>query len=376
MPKSYFRKTSYLHLILFLVPVILYLNTIFNDYALDDSIVITQNIYVKKGLKGIGDIFRTETFTGFFKKKKDLVQGGRYRPLSVASFAIECELWGEKPGLSHLINALLYGGLCIVLFKLLLHLIKNLNPAARNIPVAFIATLLFAVHPIHTEVVANIKGRDELFSGLFFMFSFLYLLKAHETDSVGRLFVSALFLFLALLSKENAIALIPLAILFYLMKAEKKNTHTAIIGSILLLLASSVYLLIRYKVIGGFSGGKSNELMNNPFLEARNGEKIPTILYTLLLYLKLLVIPYPLTYDYYPYHIALQSWTNPLVIASLLLNLFILFLSIYYFHKNKVISISILFYYILLLPVSNLFVNVLGICWETGYPKSRYKRNG
>ena len=104
MAEKIMDKTIIRWLILLLLPLFLYLNTINNDYALDDSIVITKNMYVQKGLKGIGEIFTTETFTGFFGQQKDLVSGSRYRPLSLATFAFEHELWGNRPGLSHLIN--------------------------------------------------------------------------------------------------------------------------------------------------------------------------------------------------------------------------------------------------------------------------------
>lgn len=358
MPESFFQKKTNLYLILFIIPVLLYLNTVTNEYALDDSIVITQNSYVKQGFKGIGKIFSTETFTGFFKKKKDLVQGGRYRPLSVASFAFEHALYGEKPGLSHIINALLYGLLCMVLFELLRHLILYLDPKARNVSVAFLAVLLFAIHPIHTEVVANIKGRDELLAGLFFLLSFLCLLKSFTNSSIYLSLATGVCFFLALLSKENAIALIPVAILLIVFRTKAWNIKALRLGFLFLIVGASSYLLIRYRVIGSFSGSVSQELMNNPFFEAHNGEKIPTILYTLLLYLKLLVFPYPLTYDYYPYHIALQTWTAPWVIISALLHLLLIIAGFYFFRKKSIISFAILFYFILLLPVSNLFVNI------------------
>jgi hypothetical protein len=112
MLKYIINQPKLLKYILFFIPFLLYINTLRNNYALDDSIVITENLYVQKGISGIKDIFSNDTFTGFFKMKKDLVQGGRYRPLSLATFAIEKSLWGNRPYLSHLINALLYSLLC------------------------------------------------------------------------------------------------------------------------------------------------------------------------------------------------------------------------------------------------------------------------
>jgi hypothetical protein len=59
------------------------------NYVLDDKIVITDNEYTKKGFAGIWDIMTTESFEGYFGEKKDLVQGNRYRPLSIVTFAVE-----------------------------------------------------------------------------------------------------------------------------------------------------------------------------------------------------------------------------------------------------------------------------------------------
>ena len=95
---------------------VLYVNTLWNQYALDDAIVITQNQFTQQGFKGIGNIMTSDVFLGFFKTEKNLVAGGRYRPLSVVTFAIEHQLFGENPGVSHFINLLLYALTGIVLF--------------------------------------------------------------------------------------------------------------------------------------------------------------------------------------------------------------------------------------------------------------------
>ena len=60
-----------------------YLNTLSFEHALDDDIVIVNNIFTEKGIKGIPDLLTKDSFHGFFKKKKNLVSGGRYRPLSL-----------------------------------------------------------------------------------------------------------------------------------------------------------------------------------------------------------------------------------------------------------------------------------------------------
>lgn len=75
---------------------------------MDDQLVIWDNIYVQKGLTGIPDIFAHDSFMGYYQTDNFLLEGGRYRPLSLATFALEIEIFGKnKPGISHFVNILL-----------------------------------------------------------------------------------------------------------------------------------------------------------------------------------------------------------------------------------------------------------------------------
>ena len=80
---------------IFLFAFLLYANAIPNGYAVDDSIVIERNEFTKKGMKGMKGIWTEDTFTGFFGGKRNLVSGGRYRPFTVAMFALENQIFGE-----------------------------------------------------------------------------------------------------------------------------------------------------------------------------------------------------------------------------------------------------------------------------------------
>ena len=75
-----------------------YANTLGHQYVLDDAILITDNSLTQKGVAGISEIFKHDTFYGFFKTdgKANLVSGGRYRPLSQVLFAIEHSAFGTK----------------------------------------------------------------------------------------------------------------------------------------------------------------------------------------------------------------------------------------------------------------------------------------
>jgi tetratricopeptide (TPR) repeat protein len=195
-------------------------------------------------------------------------------------------------------------------------------------------------------------------SVLFGLMTLLMILKYLDCGKSIYLFLSCGFIFPGLLSKENAIVFIGIVCLLFFLNFKKSKFSRYVIALLILGVASGLYFAIRWKVLGGFSTAPVNELMNNPFLNAQENQKLPTILYTLLLYLKLLVFPHPLTYDYYPYHIQLQSWTNPLVILSLAIYAGLLFVSFYFFKKNKILAFGTAFFLITLLPVSNLLVNI------------------
>ena len=296
----------------------IYYNSIWNENALDDGIIIQKNEFVLQGSKGIGKILTKDSYYSFYRQMnaEDQLAGGRYRPLSVVSFALEQEFIGTYPNgvfnkwrdlngnnqieedevnawvdlnkngtpednecgecwdkylgkpnfirdtikvkdpvtgklrpkfqsdtipfeklkdkkfkgaplyeedinqdgnvndkdcevegskLRHFNNVLFYMISVLVIFGLLRnHLLKH-NPDW-----AFLATLIFAVHPIHTEVVANIKSRDEIFSILFMALTLSFAFRYMENRKMSDMIFGGIMFFLALLSKEYALVLLPL----------------------------------------------------------------------------------------------------------------------------------------------------------------------
>src|ERR1035437_4264305 len=78
---------------------VFYFNSFFNEFALDDGIVIIKNEYVQQGLKGIPKILSKDAYDSFYRQMnaKDQLSGGRYRPLSIVTFAIEQEFIAAPP---------------------------------------------------------------------------------------------------------------------------------------------------------------------------------------------------------------------------------------------------------------------------------------
>jgi len=388
-PKMNWRNNIVAALFLGAVSLFIHVRGISYEYVLDDKLVITNNTFVQRGVSGISDIFGYESFRGYFGETKTLLEGGRYRPLSIATFAVEQSLFGvttpdrklteeEQKSLKekkddaekflrperHILNYILYVLSVLFLYRVLLLLFpqnenseKNkLSSLLSNVP--FLAAFLFAIHPTHIEVVANIKGRDELLALLFELGAMYYAIR-YTFEKRARLliylFVSAL---LGLLSKEGVLvfaAIIPLTLYFF-TKADRKSI---LIATGIFLAATFIYLIFRTNAIGYLVGEKEiTDPMNNPFAEMDFADKYATIFYTLLLYLKLLIIPFPLTHDYYPYQIPRMTWSSPYVLASLGIHLGLAYYVIRNWKSKSIVVYTILFYLIALSIVSNLFVSV------------------
>ncbi|MFN8337508.1 MAG: tetratricopeptide repeat protein [Saprospiraceae bacterium] len=349
--------------LVFIFGALVYLNTLTHQFTQDDAIVIYDNMYTTKGVSGLNGIFTKDTFFGFFKEegKAKLVSGGRYRPLTPAMFAIEYQLVGKNPLLGHLINILLYGFLCFMIYKLLVSMICSKEDNETNRYFAMAVALLYATHPLHTEAVANIKGRDEIMSMLGSVFALYYMLKYIDLKEAKYMIYACLALFLGLLSKENTItflAIVPLT-LYYFRDIDFKN---ALAKSAILLLPAILFLMIRSAILGSDFGGTPMELMNNPYLKFVNGsyipfdmgEKMATIIYTLGKYVQLLIFPHPLTHDYYPRYIDIMSFGDVSVIISLLIYVALIWVTISGFRSKNILSYGAAFYLITLSIVSNI----------------------
>ncbi len=350
-----------------LLCVLLYVNTLSHDYTQDDAIVITENMFTQQGLKGIPGILSNDTFFGFFKVegKDKLVAGGRYRPFTLVLFALEYQLFGENPFIGHLMNVLFFILTVLVLYFFLLYAFNHLKMESRSkaYGIALLTSVLFAVHPIHTEVVANIKGRDEILALLGALSALYISLKAYRMKKGWLWHVAAgLLFFMGLLSKENAItflAVVPLAF-YYFTKASLKKV---MLHSLPFLGGAVVFLIIRTSILGADFGEPSRELMNNPFLKFQNGQYVPlafqermaTVLFTLGKYLQLLIFPHPLTHDYYPRHISLRSFGDWQVLLSLLMYLGMGLFALWGLKKKNATSFGVWYFLATLSIVSNVF---------------------
>lgn len=350
--KNAFRQQASL---LFLLSFLLFANTIPHGYAVDDTLVITKNTLTQQGIAGIKKIMTTDAFYGFFGEGYKLVAGGRYRPLSIVTFAIEKEFFGNNPYISHFINVLLYSLTVVLLFYLLSLLLKPKIENVRQLNFPFLAALLFAAHPIHTEVVANIKGRDEIM-GLFGALGMLILVWKYIQSQKFHFLIAGILLYaLALFSKENTItflAIVPLT-LFFFSNAKLKDYF---ITGIPLLIVGGIYVYLRQEFVGFTK--ESGEILNNPFVNATLSERLATVAYTFGQYFKLLFFPHPLTHDYYYNQVPILNWSSPKAISSLILTIAVLIFGLIKLKSKSLFSFGILYFFITISVVSNVLFSV------------------
>jgi hypothetical protein len=349
--------------LLFAIGFLLYANTFTHDYTLDDAIVITNNMYVEDGLSGIPGILSKDTFYGFFKEegKAQLVAGGRYRPLTLIMFAVEVQLFGQRPVVGHLFNALYYGLTVVVLYLLMLQLFRPQKNAPKAYFIALATALLFAVHPLHTEVVANIKGRDEIIALLGSIAALYFSIRAMREKNMRFQILAGGLFFLGLMAKENAItflAVVPLAYYFF----TKAEPGTIVKQSLPFVAGAIVFLLIRFSILGSGLSEPTMEMMNNPFVKVEGNrylaftftERMATIFYGLGKYLQLLIAPVTLSHDYYPRQIGVMQFSDWRVLLSLLAYIGMGVYALMGFRKKDPVSFGILYFLATLSIVSNI----------------------
>jgi len=236
-----------------------------------------------------------------------------------------------------------------MLFLTLAGIFKN-----YSLLLSLTTTLLFVVHPIHTEVVANIKSRDEILCLLFVVLTLFFTNKFLNGKKNIFLVLAAGFYFLAFLSKESAItllAVIPLMMWFFHNLPVKKIIFNTLpfIGS------AALYMLLRFMVLGELKGSPQLQLINNSILGTENiADRFATAISIMGKYLYLLVIPHPLSFDYSYNQIPVVSFGNIGAIISLLVIIFLVYLAFAGWKKKSPVAFGIIYFFATISLVSNI----------------------
>jgi len=322
-------------LVVAIVGFALYLNTMKNGYCLDDFNAIPKNSFVQEGIDGIPKLM---TIDFWYFENLNL---GYYRPLSLVTFAIEHAFFGDNIAVNHFDNALLYGLSGFMLFMFLMQLFPTRNPAF-----AFLISLIFMTHPIHTEVVANIKSRDEILSFLNTFITLNLIFRFSVTKARKDLIWSLVFFYLALLSKETAVvglALIPLFLFYSGLKIPAVLKRSIPYAGVAILF----FLQKRY-FLGGNTARIPNDIINYPYVAS--GVRLPSLFHIFWICLQKLIYPLPLSYDYSYNQIPASHWSDIGAILGLLSFVALAFVALRGLLKRSIWSLGLSILFITIAP--------------------------
>jgi len=383
---QFFRnhKKLAVFLILFVIGFIIYGNSFNNEFFWDDDDSIVNNTYITDW-KYIDKYF-TENLIAGAGQTTDY-----WRPCLLVSFSTDYYFWGLNPFGFHLTNTLLHILAAYLLF-LLLYALCGINESLsdisrelltdwdyiKKIALPFIVSLLFLVHPLQTEAVTYVAGRADSLSTVFTLLAVLMYVKYRQREiksffhckffdkeewkrffslklGHGIYLVSLGFFILGLLSKEQVI-LLPLLIflveaVFFIKKISVKNIWKVIKNTLPFFLVSIIYFAMRLTVLNfndilhGFNYGSS--------YNSNVWHRLLTFTSVMGKYLKLLFIPLNL-------HMArevavVKSIFSIPVMVFLIIAGLIISVCIFTWRENKLITFGLLWFFIILLPRTNIF---------------------
>ena len=186
--------------LLLLITLIAYIPAIQGGFVWDDDRYLTEN-QTLRSLQGLKKIWVEPNSTP------------QYYPLVFSTFWFEYRLWGLRPTGYHLVNVLLHAVSSLLLYRLLLYL---------NLPGAWLAAAVFALHPVQVESVAWVTERKNVLSGFFYfasafcLFRFFGIAGAREKKSGRWWYCSGLLLFACALLSKTVTCTLPAAMFLVL----------------------------------------------------------------------------------------------------------------------------------------------------------------
>ncbi|MFN8153181.1 MAG: tetratricopeptide repeat protein [Bacteroidia bacterium] len=332
-----------------LLGFLVYMNTLGHSFALDDYAAILENTSTKRGIAAIGEIFRTSYRYGYLFIADDL-----YRPLPKAIYAVFWDLWPDNATPGHWLNVLLFAFTCYFIFRFLAYWLPG------NKGVALIAACIFAVHPIHTEVVANIKSLDEIIGFLLGIVS-LHLFLLHLQNGKFLLLTGAIIsLFFALLSKESSVTFLALYPLFAWCFTDADKSKW-IRSAAIMLVPVILFLFIRHSILFSnplFKPGAVS-VSDNMLVAAKQPlDRLAGAVAMLGYYGYKLLVPTGLSFDMSYPQMKPEPVSSPVFIISAILYLSMLVWSVSLIRKKDLLGLSILAFFVLVSVSSNIFVMI------------------
>jgi len=305
-----------------------------NGFVYDDVLAIVQNPRVTDP-----SLWHTIPGSSYWL-------GGLWRPLTIAGFAVQWWIGGGTPWVFHFVLLASYLGTGLLLYAFLRRLSIGAYPALA-------AVLLFLVHPVHVEVVANGVGQAELWSALAMLTAASIYLRARQTAvtgvAIGGLLVCVT---LGVASKEQGFT-IPLVLagiegLILANRGESPATRVRLLVPVTAL--TLLLLAVRAAILGGVKGETSAMALRGLGL----GGRMTTFLAVVPEYARLLIWPAHLQADYGPPGIPVGGPLTPRHLIGVVLVAGTLALLAYTRRRNAAAALGLWWAIVTLGPVSNL----------------------
>jgi len=329
---------------------LVYANSLRNDLAYDDVHIVQENPDIRS-LRTLPAALLEPYWPGEFGK-----QLGLWRPTTTAVVGLEYAVAGEDPLLYHLVNVVAHAVTTALVVLVLAQLM--------SLAVAFAGGLVFAVHPVHVEAVANVVGIAEVLPAALCLLAVLIHLRGPERTGWGRaLAIGGLYAF-AFGAKESA-ATLPGVI--FLVDAARRRIAFGDLGDYVrrrwrpyavMALVAAAMLAVRFRVLGNVA---------HPFspLGADLLEQIPriwTIAEVWSHYVRLLVFPMDLSSDYSPNVIPISIGWHAANLVGVLLALGLLLVALVAWRQPdmargggsaRTVGFGIVWFVITISPVAN-----------------------
>lgn len=321
------KINPYIHiLVIAILGFIIYANSLKSSFIWDDYGLIKDNNYIKHWVNLPKIVI------------EDFGAGGGtrsnfYRPLQMILHMAGYSLWGLNVIGYHLTSVFLHILTAIALYFFVYAIVCNTS-------IAFLASLLFVTHPINTEAVCYISGVSDPLSLLFILLCFIFYIKSLNSKSIAPYLLALLIFAVALLSKENAV-IVPILILLYHYSFRKNLEIKKVIPFFIILLS---YVLLRLTIL-------------NPFIQIHVPitsllQKLPGCFVALAEFSKLLLLPFNLHVEYGN---KVFNISDPRVITGALLSLLLIIFAFLKRKQNPLVFFSIGWFFIAFLPVSNIY---------------------
>ncbi|MCG6954797.1 MAG: tetratricopeptide repeat protein [Gemmatimonadetes bacterium] len=342
---------SHPRLLVLFVAVAAYANSLGNGFAYDDNRVVAMNPVVTLGR------WSQALLGPYWQGARP--GSGLYRPVTIASLTAEWHTWGASTVGFHAVNLALHAVICVLLYALLRRFLSSGAASA--------GAILFAIHPIHVEAVANVVGISELLAAASFLGAcLLYLDGARRAPAARavRLAGLALLYLLGLGSKEIAVTLPAALVLLEAFRplgdavrgserpglAARLRAEAPVFVALIAVLGA--YLVLRLSVLGTMTG----EVPAPALRGLPTADRVLTALTVWPEYLRLLVFPADLSADYSPAVLMVAHGVNLQVVLGAVMLMALVGLTWLTRERAPVMSLGLGWFLVTILPVSNLIV--------------------